>query len=424
MKLIEQYLKQPIDFASYQERVNSIHNQIKHRKGPGSDFLGWERQPLTYNREEIEKILEAATYIRTNFDILVVCGIGGSYLGARAVIEAINGIYSKDKLEIIYLGHTFSPTHTAQVIDYLKDKNFAINVISKSGTTTETSIAFRLLKTLLEKKLSKDKLKKAIYCTTDKEKGALRQLAVAEGYPIFDLPSDIGGRFSVLTPVGLLPIAGAGIDIKAILNGAAQATSDFDNPSLEHNIAYRYAVIRHALSKSKKVEMFVTYEPQFAQLSEWLKQLFGESEGKEGKGLLPTSASFSTDLHSLGQFIQDGTPLLFETLIYVKHPTLDINVPLTPSDLDELNYLAGRPLSFINEKAFLGTLDAHVSTGNVSNLIIELDKLDAYNLGYLLYFFMKTCAMSAYLLKVNPFNQPGVEVYKRNMFHLLGKKGF
>lgn len=424
MKLIETNLRQTIDYKSYTDRVISIHRAIKTRKAVGSDFLGWERHPGTYNRDEVSAIKEAASYIRANFDILVVCGIGGSYLGSRAVIEAINGLYGTDQLEIIYLGHTFSPTHTSQVLHYLQGKRFAVNVISKSGTTTETSIAFRLLKSLLEKQLTKDEIKHAIYCTTDAIKGSLRQLANAEGYQTFTLPDDIGGRFSVLTPVGLLPIAAAGIDIQALLDGALSAMNEFDTPDLAKNLAYRYAVIRHALYAQKHVEMYVTYEPQFSQLSEWLKQLFGESEGKESKGLLPTSASFSTDLHSLGQYIQAGAPILFETIIYVNKPLLDVNVPLFASDLDELNYLAGRPLSYINEKAFLGTLDAHVNTGNVPNLIIEIERLDAFALGHLLYFFMKSCAMSAYLLNVNPFNQPGVEVYKRNMFKLLGKKGF
>ncbi len=424
MKLIEKYLKLPIDFTAYSDRVAAINHQIKTRKGPGSDFLGWDRYPDTYNQTEFDEIIKTAAYIRDHFDILVVCGIGGSYLGARAVIEALNGIYSTDKIEIIYLGHTFSPTHTAQVLRYLQGKRFAVNVISKSGTTTETSIAFRLLKTLLEKQLSHDDIKHAIYCTTDASKGSLRQLAKLEGYQTFVLPEDIGGRFSVLTPVGLLPIACAGIDIRALMRGAQDAMNELDTPNLDLNLAYRYAVIRHALYQKKHVEMFVTYEPQFAQLSEWLKQLFGESEGKESKGLLPTSASFSTDLHSLGQFIQAGTPVLYETIIYVKKPQLDVTVPLLANDGDDLNYLAGRPLSFINEKALLGTLEAHVTTGNIPNVVIEIDKLDAKMMGKLLYFFMKTCAMSAYLLNVNPFNQPGVEIYKRNMFKLLGKKGF
>ncbi len=424
MKLIEKYLNSPVDFKAYADRVTTIFNKIKTRKGLGSDYLGWDRYPETYDKEELSRIKETAAYIREHFDVLVVCGIGGSYLGARAVIEALKGNFYHDRLEIVYLGQTFSPTYTAQVLEYLKDKRFAVNVISKSGTTTETSIAFRLLKTMLEKKLAPEEVRHAIYCTTDKSQGALKQLAAAEGYATFTLPSDIGGRFSVFTPVGLLPIACAGIDVEALLGGAQRAMRDLEKPDLDKNPACRYAVIRHALYQKRHVEMFVTYEPQYGQLGEWFKQLFGESEGKESKGLLPTSASFSTDLHSLGQFIQEGSPILFETNLYVKKPGLDVNVPLTASDLDGLNYLAGRPLSFINEKAFLGTLEAHVTTAQVPNLVIEIEKLDAQELGYLLYFFMKTCAISAYLLEVNPFNQPGVEVYKRNMFRLLGKKGF
>jgi len=424
MKLIEQHLLQTINFSKYQDAVTRINKQMHQKKGAGSDFLGWLDWPDRFDKDELNSIIETAAYIRENFDVLVVCGIGGSYLGSRAAIEALNGLYDQNKLEIIYMGQTFSSTYTSQVLKYLQNKKFAVNVISKSGTTTETSIAFRLLKTLLEKKLPKDEVKQAIYCTTDPKQGALRALALAEGYKTFALPNDIGGRFSVLTAVGLLPIAASGIDISSLIEGAKQAYVNLNEPSLAKNMAYRYAVIRHTMFQNKHVELFVTYEPQFAQLSEWLKQLFGESEGKQGQGLLPGSVSFSTDLHSLGQFIQEGNPIMFETNIIVNKPLLDLNIPLLAKDLDGLNYLAGRPLSYVNEKAFLGTLDAHVNTGHVPNIIIELEKMDARQLGYLFYFFMKTCAMSAYLLGVNPFNQPGVEVYKRNMFHLLGKEGY
>jgi len=424
MKLHEQHLHLDISYATYQEKVTRLHRQMHLKKSAGSDFLGWLDYPETYDRDELEAIIETAAYIREHFDVLVVCGIGGSYLGARAAIEAINGLIPDKGLEIIYLGQTLSSTYTAQVLHHLQGKRFAVNVISKSGTTTETSIAFRLLRHLLEKQLPKEEVRQAIYCTTDPKGGALRALATAAGYRAFNLPNDIGGRYSVLTPVGLLPIACAGIDVKAMLGGALKAHGELKEPSLEKNTAYRYAVIRHALFQKKYVELFVTYEPHLAQLSEWLKQLFGESEGKQGQGLFPGSVSFSTDLHSLGQFIQEGSPILFETNIIVKKPLLDLNIPLVAQDLDGLNYLAGRPLSYVNEKAFLGTLEAHVTTGHVPNLVIELEKLDAEALGYLFYFFMKACAMSAYLSNVNPFNQPGVEVYKRNMFHLLGKAGF
>ena len=309
-------------------------------------------------------------------------------------------------------------------MDYLRGKNFAINVISKSGTTTETSISFRLLKELLEKQVGKEKARKAIYATTDKEKGALKTLCNKEGYATYVLPSDIGGRYSVFTAVGTFPLACAGVDVEAMIKGAQEARNDAMNKPLKDNVCYKYAVMRDYMYRhNKPVEMYVTYEPQMSQISEWLKQLFGESEGKEHKALFPASATFSTDLHSLGQYIQDGTPLLFETIINVKEPKQDIKIPHDVDDLDGLNYLEGKDLAFVNQKAFEGTLQAHEDGGVPCN-VIYLDKLDAYNLGYLFYFFMRACAMSAYMLDINPFNQPGVEVYKKNMFHLLGKKGY
>jgi glucose-6-phosphate isomerase len=410
----------------YQDRINRITDLIATKKGPGGDFLGWDQWPKQFDKEEFSLIQKTAKYIRDNFQVLVVCGIGGSYLGARAVIDAIQGLMpNKDKsLEVIYLGQTFSPTYTQQVLNYLATKTFAINVISKSGTTTETSIAFRLLKDLLEKKVGVVEARKAIFATTDKEKGALRSLVKQEGYVSFNLPDDIGGRYSVLTAVGLLPIAAAGIDIVALMAGAKEAMVLYSNSQIEANPAIQYAIARHQLYQEKAVEMFVTYEPQFAMIAEWLKQLFAESEGKENKGLLPGSVSFSTDLHSVGQFIQDGSPTLFETVLYVKKPTYDLTVPLSVNDADGLNYLAGRPLSFVNEKAYLGTLQAHVEEGQVPVILITIDQMDAHHLGHLLYFFMKTVAYSGYLLGINPFNQPGVEIYKRNMFKLLGKKGY
>jgi len=412
--------------SDYQDRINRITEMITTKKGPGSDYLGWDQWPASYDQKEFQLIQDVAKTIQENFQVLVVCGIGGSYLGARAVIEAIQGLYpNKDKqLEIIYMGQTFSPTYTQQILDYLQNKTFAINVISKSGTTTETSISFRLLKSLLEKKIGIEAAKKAIFATTDKEKGALRLLANQEGYLTFNLPDDIGGRYSVLTAVGLLPIAAAGIDIQALMQGAKEAMQSYSNNLIESNLAIQYAITRHQLYQEKSVEVFVTYEPQFAMVSEWLKQLFAESEGKENKGLLPGSVSFTTDLHSVGQFIQDGSPILFETVLYVKKPSLDLSVPLHVNDADGLNYLAGRPLSYINEKAYLGTLQAHVEEGQVPVILITIDQMDAKHLGHLLYFFMKACAYSGYLLGINPFNQPGVEIYKRNMFRLLGKKGY
>lgn len=425
IKLSLQNTIKVIPFSDYAQKVKAIDEAIKKKTGEGNEYLGWTTWPKDYDHEELKRIIEGAKYVRDNFDILVVCGIGGSYLGARAAIEAMNGLYPSDKLEIIYFGQTFSPNYISQVMDYLKGKRFAINVISKSGTTTETSIAFRLVKDLLEKQIGKEASKKAIFATTDKARGALKTLANCEGYPTFVLPDDIGGRYSVLTAVGLFPMACAGIDVEAVLLGARQAMEEYSNPNVLTNACYQYAVARdYFYHNNKSVELFVSYEPSLTQIGEWLKQLFGESEGKNHLGLLPASVTFSTDLHSMGQFVQDGSPLLFETIIYVKLPRNDIAVPHDAEDLDGLNYLEGKPLSFVNNKAFLGTLEAHVQDGKIPCLILEVEKLDAKALGHLFYFFMRACAMSAYLLGVNPFNQPGVEIYKRNMFHLLGKKGY
>jgi len=413
------------ELKKYQNDVERINKMINEKTGPGNDYLGWADWPVNYDKEEVERMISAANYVRDNFDILVVCGIGGSYLGARAALEALNGLKSNDKMEVIFMGQTFSPNYVAQIMEYLKGKRFAINVISKSGTTTETSISFRLLKELLEKQIGKEAAKKAIYATTDKEKGALKTLCNKEGYETFVLPGDIGGRYSVLTAVGLFPLACAGVNIKEMLRGAADARNEFNNTDIANNMCYQYALTRDYMYRhGKPVELYVTYEPQMSQISEWLKQLFGESEGKEKKGLLPDSVTFSTDLHSLGQFVQDGTPVLFETILIVKNPKQDIVIPHDDEDLDGLNYLEGKNLAFVNEKAFEGTLKAHVEDGHVPCGVITVDKLDEYNLGYLFYFFMRACGMSAYLLDINPFNQPGVEIYKKNMFHLLGKKGY
>ena len=423
LKLNDRINKVIID--SYKEKVTKINKMIDEKSGPGNDFLGWVDWPVNYDKEELERIIKDAKYVRDNFDILVVCGIGGSYLGARSALEALNGLKSDDKLEIIFMGQTFSPNYVAQVLNYLKGKNFAINVISKSGTTTETSISFRLLKELLESQVGKEKARKAIYATTDKARGALKTLCNQEGYATYILPDDIGGRYSVFTAVGTFPLACAGIDVKALLEGAAQARKDFDNDDLDNNLCYQYAVSRDYMYRNERpIEMYVTYEPQFSQISEWLKQLFGESEGKEKKGLFPGSATFSTDLHSLGQYVQQGAPVLFETIIYVENPKFDIKIPHDDLDLDGLNYLEGKDLAFVNKKAFEGTLKAHTEDGGVPCNVISLDKLEEKELGYLFYFFMRACAMSAYLLDINPFNQPGVEIYKKNMFHLLGKKGY
>ena len=414
-----------IPFAEYEQKVSKINKMIDEKTGAGNDFLGWTTWPTDYDKEEFARIKKAAQEIRDNYDVLVVAGIGGSYLGARCAIEALRGLYPSDKLEIIYFGNTLSSTYIAQVLKYLENKKFAINVISKSGTTTETSVAFRLLKELLIKQVGKEKASKAIFATTDKARGALKKEADEEHYQTFVIPDDIGGRYSVITAVGLLPIAAAGLDIDSLMNGCAKAQKDFDNPDLKTNLAYQYAVCRnYFLNHNKQVELFVTYEPHFTQIGEWLKQLFGESEGKDKKGLLPDSVTFSTDLHSLGQFIQQGSPVLFETVVRAEKPTLDVTVPHDEDNLDGLNFLAGKNMSFVNEKAFEGTLRAHVDDGQVPNIVVTIEKMDEYNLGYLFYFFMRACAMSCYLTGVNPFNQPGVEIYKKNMFHLLGKPGY
>ena len=413
---IEQEIKQ------YSEKVKELHKVIHEKTGAGNDFLGWVDWPKEYDYEEVNAIIEASKKINEECDTLVVCGIGGSYLGAASAIEMLNGLFSDSKVKIIFMGNTFSSTYTAQVLKYLEDKEFAINVISKSGTTTETSIAFRLVKELAIKKYGKAKANSRIYATTDKARGALKNESNIEGYKTFVIPDDIGGRYSVLTAVGLLPIAVSGQDVREILAGAAQARLDFENDNLENNAAYQYAVARYVLNKKGyPVEMFVTYEPHFQKLGEWWKQLFGESEGKEEKGLLPDSVTYSTDLHSLGQFVQEGTKVLFETVFTVSKPQIDLEIPSDESNLDGLNYLAGKKMSFVNEKACEGTLAAHEIDGKVPNVLITMDSMNAFNYGYLVYFFEIACAMSAYLLGINPFNQPGVEIYKKNMFKLLGK---
>lgn len=425
IRINDEHLNKKINYKSYAKKVAKIDESIRNRTGAGNNFLGWEDLPSNINQEEIESIKKHAEIVRKNFDILVVCGIGGSYLGARAAIEAINGLHPEGKPEIIFMGQTFSSDYIAQVLKYLDGKKFAINVISKSGTTTETSISFRLLKELLIKNVGEEAARKAIYATTDKEKGALHNIAEKEGYVTFVLPRNVGGRYSVLTPVGLFPIAVAGIDIDKLIEGAKKAENDCKSSVISENNAYKYAVIRDFQYRhGKKVEMFVTYEPRLVQLGEWFKQLFGESEGKNHKGLLPDSATFSTDLHSLGQYIQDGTQSFFETVMFINKPQNEVIIPEAEDNGDELNYLAGKNMAFVNEKAFQGTLEAHSVTAKVPNCIIEVDELDVETLGYLFYFFEKTCAMSAYLLGINPFNQPGVEIYKKNMFHLLGKKGY
>lgn len=406
----------------YQDEVNKIHDMIHEKTGKGNDYLGWVDWAENYDKEEFSRIKESAQKIRNQAEVLLVCGIGGSYLGARAAIEMIQGPYYQDDLEIIYVGNTFSSTAITRILEYIKDKDVACNVISKSGTTAETSLAFRLIRQFIEEKYGEE-ANERIYVTTDKESGLLKPVADEKGYESFVIPDDIGGRFSVITPVGLLPIAAAGIDIDEVMAGVKQAASDLNNPNLEENPAYTYAVTRRMMEDEldKDVEMFVSYEPHLLFLAEWWKQLFGESEGKEEKGILPASVNFSTDLHSMGQFIQDGKKILFETVVLVDEPIQDMKVPKDEENLDELNYLAGKSIDWINEQAFKGTLEAHEVTGNVPNVLIHIPKSDAYHFGYSVYFFFKALAMSVYMIDVNPFNQPGVEVYKKNMFRLLGK---
>ena len=410
------------DVKSYQEVVNKYHEQLMNRTGKGNVFVGWVEWPHTYDKEEFDRMKKVAQKIREKCDVCIVCGIGGSYLGARAAIEMINGLYADKKPEIIFMGNTFSSTYIAQVLNYIKDKEVCVNVISKSGTTTETALAFRLLKQFMEDKYGKDGARERIVATTDKARGTLKAIADKEGYETFVIPDDIGGRFSVITPVGLFPIAVAGIDIDAIMTGLQKAYEDMADPDLAKNDAYAYAVCRRILeNQGKNVEMLVSYESQMTMVAEWWKQLFGESEGKEEKGNLPTSANFSTDLHSLGQFIQEGKKVLYETLLLVEKPTLDITFPSDPDNADGMNYLAGKSVDWVNKMAAKGTLEAHEVTGNVPNLIITMPDMSAESFGYMCYFFFRACAMTCYMLDINPFNQPGVEVYKKNMFRLLGK---
>ena len=411
--------------------VKVAHDMIHNKTGEGNDFLGWVELPKNYDKEEFDRIKIAANKIKNDSDVLLVIGIGGSYLGARAAIEMLghsfrNNLKKEDRVypEVYFVGQNISSTYMLDLLDIIKDKDVSINVISKSGTTTEPAIAFRVFKDFLEKKYGKEEASKRIYATTDAKRGALKQLADEEGYETFIIPDDVGGRFSVLTPVGLLPIAACGIDIDAIMTGAKEAMEDFSNPILSENYSYQYAVVRNVLHrKGKDIELMVNYEPSLHYVSEWWKQLYGESEGKDNKGIYPASVDFSTDLHSMGQYIQEGKRILFETVINVENAKREIIINEEKVDLDGLNYLAGKTVDFVNKKAFQGTLLAHTD-GSVPNLLINIPKIDEYNFGYMVYFFEKACALSGYILGVNPFNQPGVEAYKKNMFALLGKPGF
>lgn len=414
--------KLPLPFSSYQERIRLIHHSLVEKTGLGSDYLGWYKLPTIVPFKDLQRIETVAQEIQSIADTLVVCGIGGSYLSTPAVLEMSKGCYSKSKVDIIYLGNTLSPIHTAQVLDLLRDRNFAVNVISKSGTTIESAIGFRLLKEVLEKRYSPEELQKRIIVTTDQNRGVLHDIALNNQYTTFVIPDDVGGRYSVFTPVGLFPLAVAGINIFELIEGARLALDDCSSSDLTKNQAYCYSIWRHQMmEQGKLVELLVNYEPSFRMFAEWWKQLFGESEGKQGKGIFPASVIYTTDLHSLGQYVQEGTKHIIETTIQIKNHSLDVEVPFESTNSDGLNYLAGSKLSEINNKAMRGTIDAHTKEGNVPNLLMVLRDTSAKSIGYLLQFMMISCAASAYLLGVNPFNQPGVEVYKRNMFKLLGK---
>ncbi|ASZ09012.1 glucose-6-phosphate isomerase [Mesoplasma chauliocola] len=407
-----------------EEKVKEVHNMIINKTGKGNDFLGWIEWPKTFDKKEYEEMKKVASSLRNKIDVLVTVGIGGSYLGIRAADEMIRGINHSDKVQVIYAGHTMSSTYVAQLSQYLKGKKFGICVISKSGTTTEPGIAFRALEKQLIEQVGVEASKELIVAVTDKSKGALKTLADNKGYPTFVIPDDIGGRFSVLTPVGIFPLLVAGVNTDNIFAGAIKAMEELTQGDLT-NQAYKYAAARHALyTQGYKAEALVSYELQMQYTNEWWKQLFGESEGKENKGLYPTSMIFSTDLHSLGQWVQEGERnILFETVIKVKEPVMNMVVETDTDNYDGLNYLAGKTFHEINSTAIEGVIDAHVNTGKMPNIVLEFEKMNDVQFGYLVYFFEIAVAMSGYLLEVNPFDQPGVEVYKYNMFKLLGKPG-
>ena len=416
------------EYEAIAPQVKTAHEQLMAKTGMGNDFLGWVDLPTQYDKEEFARIKAAAKKIQGNSDVFVVIGIGGSYLGARAAIEFLKSEkyndLRKDTPAIYFAGNSISSTALAELVAICEGKDVSINMISKSGTTTEPAIAFRVFRELLEKKYGKEGARERIFCTTDKARGTLKHLADEEGYETFVVPDDVGGRYSVLTAVGLLPIAVAGADIDALMAGAAKAMEKYNDPSLDNNDCYKYAAIRNILyNKGKCTEVMVSYEPCYAMMNEWWKQLYGESEGKDNKGLFPASVIFSTDLHSLGQYIQDGRRTLFETVVLIDTPKHQITLGNDPENVDGLNYLEGRTMAFVNEKAYEGTVLAH-NDGGVPNVVIHASDFSEDTLGQLIYFFEKACAISGYMLGVNPFDQPGVESYKKNMFALLGKPGY
>ncbi|MBO6301836.1 MAG: glucose-6-phosphate isomerase [Ruminiclostridium sp.] len=431
LKVTDRYLSQFVsehEYKGIQPAVTAAHELLSSKTGLGNDFLGWASLPGDYDKEEFARIKAAAERIKKNSEVFIVIGIGGSYLGARAAIEALrSSLYNsmkKDTPEIYFIGNTISPTYLNDVISLVEGRDFSVNIISKSGTTTEPALAFRVFRELLEKKYGADGAKERIFATTDARRGTLKELSDKNGYETFVIPDNVGGRFSVLTAVGLLPIAVAGCDIDAVMNGAKAAMDGLNDPDINKNDCYKYAALRNILyRKGRVVEMLVAYEPSFAMMNEWFKQLYGESEGKDGKGLFPSSAVFSTDLHSLGQFIQDGSNILFETVVQFEKSQKDFYIEKLESNGDGLNFLAEQNMSVVNRKAFEGTVLAHTE-GGTPNIVLEAPELNEFELGYMIYFFEKACAISGYMLGVNPFDQPGVESYKKNMFALLGKPGY
>lgn len=412
----------------YKEEVEDIHKNLYEKVDDEKEFLGWLQLPTNYDKEEFKRIKKAAKKIQKDSEVFLCIGIGGSYLGARAVIEALTHTfynYTKRKTpQILYAGNNLSPNYINDIIEIIGDRDISINVISKSGTTTEPAIAFRIFREFLENKYGIEEARKRIYVTTDKEKGALKKLATEEGYETFVIPDNVGGRYSVLTAVGLLPIAVSGIDIDKLMLGAKIAEDKYVDSNLKYNDCYKYAVIRNILYKDKKdIEILANYEPKMHYFTEWWKQLYGESEGKDLKGIFPAGVDFTTDLHSMGQYIQQGRRNLFETVINIEIPNSNITIKPDEDNLDGMNFVAGKTLDFVNKKAMEGTIEAHVS-GDVPNIVINLERLDEETIGHLIYFFELACAMSGNLLGVNPFNQPGVEEYKKNMFRLLGKPGY
>ena len=419
------------EILKYAKKVEEIHNELNEKKDDENEFLGWMNLPSNYNKKELDKIKKCAKKIRKDSDVLLVIGIGGSYLGARAVIDSLTSTFynylpDEERMgpQILYAGNNISGEYLNNLVELIGNRDLSINVISKSGTTTEPAIAFRFFREFMENKYGIKEARKRIYVTTDKEKGALKQLAEKEEYETFVIPDNVGGRYSVLTPVGLLPIAAAGIDIDRILAGAKFAEEKYNESNLKYNDCYKYAVARNILyKKDKNIELLITYEPKMHYFIEWWKQLFGESEGKNKKGIYPDGAEFTTDLHSIGQYIQDGRRNLFETVISIEDKEENVNIHLDEDNLDEINYLSDKTMDYVNKKAMEGTIAAHVD-GGVPNVVINVEKLEEETIGHMIYFFELACAMSGKILGVNPFNQPGVEKYKTNMFKLLGKPGY